>query len=217
MKSPCAAIFFDLDGTLTDTLDDLADAANETLRLYGFPTHDVEAYKYFVGDGIELLFRRCAPQDIDTATLQQLIRKNKEIYGNRWACKSKPYAGIAEMLWELLARNIPLAVLSNKPDEFTPVVVTHFFPDIPFTLVQGSPPDGRAKPDPALALAMAKKLDIIPADIMFMGDTRTDMETAVNAGMIPVGVLWGFRPRSELVAHGARIILEKPQDLFAHI
>ena len=217
MKFPCAAIFYDLDGTLTDTIDDLADAANATLQSYNFPTHDVEAYKYFVGDGIETLFRRCAPKTVAMTTIKELVCKNKEMYAKNWACKSKPYAGITEMLQKLIARKIPLAVLSNKPDEFTQVVVKHFFPNIPFSLIQGSPLNGKAKPDPALALAMAKKLDICPADIMFMGDTRTDMQTATNAGMIPVGVLWGFRPKSELVAYGAKIILEAPQDLFAYI
>lgn len=211
------AVFFDLDGTLLDTLEDLADAGNLALAARGFPSHPVDAYRFFVGDGMETLMRRAAPPDTDEASLDLLTKAMREQYGRNWARKTRPYAGIVAMLEWLASRSMPMAVLSNKPHEFTLLTVERFFPRTPFALVQGSPEGGRAKPEPAMALSMAKSLGLAPAEVLFMGDSRTDMDTAVAAGMLPAGVLWGFRPKSELLAHGARVLLEEPADLFNYI
>ncbi len=217
MPPLCSAFIFDLDGTLLNSLDDLADTANDALEAGGFPRRAVAEFRYFVGDGIENMLRRAAPEGTDAATVAGLVERTRAEYALHWARKTRPYEGIMPMLARLRERGIALAVLSNKPHDFTLDVTAYFFPDVPFAAVQGSPPGGKAKPDPALALQVAAQIGLAPADVFFMGDTRTDMDTATAAGMTPVGVLWGFRPQSELVAHGARILLEKPDDLFLHI
>ena len=215
MKYPCSAIFFDLDGTLLDSIQDLADATNAALRACGLPEHPVHAYNYFVGDGFEMLIQRAAPVDASPELRQRVMQDAREAYRQNWANTSKPYEGIPEMLQELQNRRIPLAVLSNKPHEFTLLTMQYFFPSIHFAYIQGSPPGLRAKPEPALALNMLQELGLKAHDVLFMGDTGVDMITAVNAGMFPVGVLWGFRTEEELRRHGARLVLNKPAELFA--
>ena len=217
MKYPCSAIFFDLDGTLLDSVRDLADATNAALRAFNLPEHPVHAYMYFVGDGFEMLIRRAAPKDADPELQQRVMQQAREAYSQNWARTSKPYEGIPEMLKELQRRKIPLAVLSNKPHDFTLLTMQHFFPSIRFARIQGSPPGLRAKPDPALALEMLQKLGYEAQQVLFMGDTSVDMMTAVNAGMFPVGVLWGFRTEEELRRHGARLILHNAAELFEYI
>ena len=217
MKHPCSAIFFDLDGTLLDSVQDLADATNAALRACGLPEHPVHAYNYFVGDGFEMLIQRAAPEDASPELRQRVMQQARDAYRQNWANTSKPYEGIPEMLQELQNRRIPLAVLSNKPHEFTLLTMQYFFPSIHFACIQGSPPGLRAKPDPALARNMLQELGLKASDVLFMGDTGVDMITAVNAGMFPVGVLWGFRTEDELHRHGARLILNNPAELFACI
>ena len=211
------AVFFDLDGTLIDSLDDLADTTNEVLARYGLPTHPVQDYCYFVGDGIHTMLQRTVPKGTDAAIVDALVAEAKAEYGQHWARKTQVYAGIAPMLVQLQDKGVQLAVLSNKLQQFTSMVVNHFFPHQPFVLVKGSPEGGKAKPDPAMALGMAQELGLRPEEVLFMGDTRVDMETATAAGMVPVGVLWGFRPKEELLAHGAKYLLEQPQDVFYYI
>lgn len=204
------ACFFDLDGTLLDSLEDLADAGNAALASKGYPTHPADAYRYFVGDGMETLIRRAAPQGVEEDVLRLLTQTMRDEYALGWARKTRPYPGITTMLDELRQRGVVLAVLSNKPHEFTELAVRRFFPNTPFARIQGSPKGGRAKPDPALALAMAAELGLAPEEVLFIGDSRTDMDTAVAAGMFPLGVLWGFRPASELTEHGAKALVEDP-------
>jgi phosphoglycolate phosphatase len=177
----------------------------------------VHAYNYFVGDGFEMLIQRAAPEDAGPELRQLVMQQAREAYRQNWANTSKPYEGIPEMLEELQKRALPLAVLSNKPHEFTLLTMRHFFPSIRFARIQGSPPGLRAKPDPALAFKMLKELGLEAHDVLFMGDTNVDMTTAVNAGMFPVGVLWGFRPEEELRLHGARFVLIRPAELFEYI
>ena len=217
MKPEVAAVIFDLDGTLIDSLEDLADAVNTALAEHGLPVHPVEPYKYFVGDGMETLVRRAAPEGTPDGALASVFARVKAEYGKNWAVKTKPYEGVPAMLERLAALGVPLAVLSNKPHEFTGEVVTHFFPETPFAAVLGSPVGGKAKPEPAMALAVAEKLALAPGRIAIMGDSRTDMDTAANAGMLPIGVLWGFRPEDELLSHGAKVVLAKPGDLFYRV
>ena len=214
---PAKAVFFDLDGTLIDSLDDLADTTNDVLAGHGLPTHPVQEYRYFVGDGIHTMLQRTVPTGTDPAVVDALVVLAKVEYGQHWARKTRNYAGIAPMLEQLQVKGVQLAVLSNKLQEFTTMVVSHFFPHQPFVLVKGSPEGGKAKPDPAMALAMAQELGLRPQEVLFMGDTRVDMETATAAGMVPVGVLWGFRPKEELLAHGARYLLEQPQDVLQYL
>lgn len=214
MKPVVSAIIFDLDGTLIASLEDLADAVNIALAAHSFPTHPLEPYNYFVGDGMETLVRRAAPEGTPDAALAAVFARAKQEYAKNWACKTRPYDGIVPMLEKLAAMGVPLAVLSNKPHEFTGEVVRHFFPRTAFTVVQGSPAGGRAKPEPDMALGIAERFSLPPASVGFMGDSRTDMDTAGNAAMLPIGVLWGFRPESELLKHGAKVLLTHPFRLF---
>ncbi|MGO8751043.1 MAG: HAD family hydrolase [Thermoguttaceae bacterium] len=208
------AVIFDLDGTLLDTLEDLADSANAALRELGFAGHPLESYKIFIGDGIENLIRRALPQErLDPATLAHCHELVRSEYSRRWSDKTGPYPGVPELLDALAARGVPMGVLSNKPHEFTSLCVTRLLPGWHFDAVQGATPALPRKPDPAGALAVAAELRTDPAEILYLGDTDTDMRTAVAAKMFPVGALWGFRTAEELTANGARALAKTPIDV----
>jgi phosphoglycolate phosphatase len=208
------AVLFDLDGTLLDTLDDLADSTNLALRQLGLPEHPVESYKRFVGDGFDNLIRRALPQaHSDSATLLKCVNLTREHYAARWAEKTRPYDGIPELLDALTIHGVRMAVFSNKPDEFTQLCVQRLLAGWHFEVVLGARPTLPKKPDPAGALLIARQFQLQPAEIVYLGDTDTDMQTALAAGMFPVGALWGFRTAEELVAHGARTLIQKPLDL----
>lgn len=211
---PATAVIFDLDGTLLDTLDDLADSANEALEAQGFPVHPVDCYRTFVGDGMTTLMERILPETSRTPEhVARLLPRYQTAYDVRWKLKSRPYPGITDLLKALAARGIPIAVLSNKPQAYTEIVMAHFLPDYPFQIIFGQRDTVPRKPDPAGAWEIADKLNLPPAQIFFVGDTSTDMDTATAAGMIAVGVLWGFRQEAELRAHGARHIITAPEEL----
>lgn len=211
------AVLFDLDGTLLDTLQDLADAMNTVLRRFGFAAHPLEPYRYFVGNGMAALVHRALPkphQD-DQALASACLAALKEEYRERWREQTRPYPGIPELLDQLAARQIQMSVLSNKPDEFTRVMVDRFLPHWHFDCVFGERPGIPRKPDPAAALEIAR-LSAIPVEAFaYLGDTATDMLTATAAGMFPIGVLWGFRPAEELTANGAKTLLSRPSELLA--
>ena len=200
---PLHAAIFDLDGTLLDTLDDLADSANEALAAAGFPTHPVESYRTFVGDGMHVLIQRILPAHVqnDPATVTAVLDLYKVAYARRWNLKSKPYPGIDDALRALAAARIPIAILAHH------LASHHFQPAL------GQRDSVPRKPDPAAALEIAAALNLPPASIAFIGDTSTDMETATAAGMFPIGVTWGFRPASELTAFGARALVSHPDEL----
>jgi phosphoglycolate phosphatase len=208
------AVLFDLDGTLLDTLADLADSGNWALGQLGFAEHPTEAYKYFVGDGVENLVRRAVPAGRnDAATVARGAALVREAYAQRWAEKTRPYPGVPELLDALLARAMPMAVLSNKPDDFTHLCVEKLLPRWSFATIVGARPSLARKPDPAGALMIAERLGLAPAEILYLGDTNTDMQTAVAAGMFPVGALWGFRTAEELTASGAQRLIRRPAEL----
>lgn len=213
-NSSFQSVLFDLDGTLLDTLDDLADAMNEALAVMGLPGCTVEQCKYFVGDGVRNFALRALPPDRrDEATLQRLLAVYRECYGRNWAVKTRPYAGVPEMLDGLAARGLPLAVLSNKPDDFTRLVVAKLLPRWTFAAVAGERPPAPRKPDPGAALEIANRIGVPPERFLYLGDTATDMRTAVAAGMFPVGALWGFRTAEELLAGGARVLVRQPAEV----
>jgi phosphoglycolate phosphatase len=210
MNSP-AAVIFDLDGTLLDTLDDLADSANEALAACGLPVHPVNAYRTFVGEGMAVLIERILPPERREPPLfQQVLQTYQSVYSRRWREKSRPYPGIVDMLLALKAKGIPLTVLSNKPQAYTEICMAHFLEGFGFEIILGQRDHVPRKPNPAGALEIAQRLSLDPSRILFIGDTATDMDTATAAGMIPVGVLWGFREEEELRAHGARYIVSDP-------
>lgn len=205
------AVIFDLDGTLTDTLKDIADAMNRALRLHGLPEWPVEAYRYLVGDGAKKLAERAVRDRQELAlSVQKAYQADYEAHA---LVTTRPYDGVPEMLAVFQARGIPMAVFSNKPDADTKNVVSHFFPEICFAQVRGQREGVPVKPDPAGALAVAQALGVQPAEVLYLGDTATDMCCARNAGMHPVGALWGFRTEAELRDSGAEFIAANPLDV----
>jgi phosphoglycolate phosphatase len=205
------AVVFDLDGTLLDTLDDLADSMNSVLEAKNYPTHAVEKYKYFVGDGMRTLVQRTLPEGkSDEMSVESGLSALRDEYAIRWNNKTRPYEGIVEMLEKLSDRDIKLSVLSNKADHFSKLIVSNFFPGCHFELVFGERQGVPKKPDPAGADEIAETLGIPPNECLYLGDTGVDMKTAVSAGMYPVGVLWGFRKAEELVENGAKVLIADP-------
>ena len=208
------AVIFDLDGTLLDTLDDLADSANRVLTSHRLPVHPVDSYRYFVGDGLQTLVERILPEEKrNPETIGQVVLDFKEDYSRNWRVKSRMYAGVDVMLNGLQDAGLVLSVLSNKPHEFTTVCVQQMLPAWTFDPLLGARPDVPKKPDPAAAIEIASLLQLDPAEILYLGDTATDMKTANGAGMFAVGALWGFRTADELTANGAAKIISKPQQL----
>jgi phosphoglycolate phosphatase len=208
------AVLFDLDGTLLDTLADLAGAMNCVLRQRGLPEHPLDAYKRFIGDGVANLVGRVLPPGCDDPALRaECVAAMRAEYARRWDQQTRPYPGVPELLDALSARGLPLAVLSNKPDEFTQLCVARLLLRWRFQTVLGERPGVPRKPDPSGALEIARAFELAPERVLYLGDTGTDMQTAVAAGMWPVGALWGFRDAAELRAHGAAALIERPQEL----
>ena len=206
------AVVFDMDGTLLDTLEDLADAMNRVLAARGLPVHPVDAYRLFVGSGAKNLVLRTLPQDradMAPGCLQDFLRE----YESNWQVKTRLYDGVAELLDALNARRIPMAVLTNKPQEFAELCMGAFLSDWDFALTLGQMPGVPVKPDPAGPRQVIRRLGVDPAEILYLGDTDVDMQTATGAGMFPVGVTWGFRSEEELRASGAAAILHHPLEL----
>ncbi len=212
------AIIFDLDGTLLNTLDDLADSMNRVLNRMNLPAHDTEKYKYFVGDGIEKLAVRVLPPSHQSREMvEKCVIEMKSEYSMHWRDRTHPYPGIHAMLQALKNRAISLNVLSNKPDALTQIAVSSFFPEFSFDHVAGAKKEIPKKPDPTGALNIIKSLDLTSDNFLYLGDTCTDMKTAVDAGIFAVGALWGFRPESELRESGAQALLERPLDILDYI
>jgi phosphoglycolate phosphatase len=211
------AAIFDLDGTVLDTVDDLADSMNEALVAHGLPTHSREAFFHFVGNGVMDLVRRTLPEDIrgDEDRLAKIAASYRESYQRLWNHKTTPYPGISEMLERLQASGLPMAVLSNKPQHFTELCIRHYFPQIRFEPLWGQRDTVPRKPDPTAALDIAQHWGLSPSEIAFVGDTDTDMKTATNAGMFRVGVTWGFRNAAELREHGADVLCGTAAELEA--
>lgn len=208
------AILFDLDGTLLDTLEDLGDTVNLVLAKSGFPTHSIDTYRYFVGDGVAMLFNRALPEDKrNNDVIRVCVHAFCEEYSTNWNIKTKPYDGVIEMLNALTMYGVKMAILSNKPDTFTKQCVAEFLSEWTFDMVLGQRSTLPLKPDPLGAQEIARCLDIPPSSFIYLGDTAVDMKTAVAAGMYPVGALWGFRTGKELLENGAKILVKKPQEV----
>ena len=213
---PFSAVLFDLDGTLLDTLEDIADAANAVLVSQGMPTYSAAAYKLFVGEGVKRLMEKALPADRRSAeAITRCASLFADEYGRRWNAKSRPYDGILPLLNSLREKHLPLAVLSNKPQAFTQQCVDHYFLARTFVCVLGQRDGIPPKPDPAGAIEIANRLSLPPEKIAYLGDSSIDMQTAVRAGMHPIGAAWGFRSREELLAHGAATVIERPAELVA--
>jgi phosphoglycolate phosphatase len=212
------AVIFDLDGTLLNTLEDLADATNMALRNLGYREHDLQAYKYFVGNGIEPLVKRALPESQrNEENLQRCVELMKSEYARRWTNKSRPYPGIPELLEGFTTSGYQLNILSNKADEAIQPIVAALLSRWHFNTVLGATAATPKKPDPTAALSIAEQCGIPPRQTLFLGDTAIDMQTARACGMYGIGVLWGFRPAEELIAGGARMLINEPQDLLPWI
>jgi len=212
------AVIFDLDGTLLNTLEDLGNAMNRVLAKEGFPSHPLDAYRYFVGDGATMLVIRALPEDNrNDDTIQRCLKMFLEDYSQNWNINTKPYEGIPEMLDALAARGLKMAVLSNKPDDDAKRCVAELLPNWDFDMVLGQREGIPRKPDPAGALQITEHFQIPPFEILYLGDTAVDMQTAIAAQIFPVGALWGFRPQKELEENGARAFLKKPMEILTFV
>ena len=210
------ALISDLDGTLLDTLQDLADSVNAALGRLGLHGHELEAYKYFVGDGRRMMALRALPEDHrDEETLEQLCVYITEEYSFGWTSKTRPYDGIPEMLDTLTSRGIRMAVLSNKPHEYTYPIVTEILSRWSFEVIAGESADFPKKPDTTGVQRILAQMNVKPEECLYIGDSGVDMQTASTAGLFPIGVLWGFRTAEELLENGAKLLVEKPADILA--
>jgi phosphoglycolate phosphatase len=215
---PTELAVFDLDGTLVDSIGDLADAMNAVLQDLGHPAHPRDDYRFLVGDGIEILVRRALPPEVIEATnIASVVQQMRREYSTRWTATTRPFPEIPELLVELHARKIRTTVLSNKPDSPTREIVGELFPNNPFAIVRGALDGIPLKPDPTAALEITTSLGVSPQQSVFVGDTAVDMATGVNAGMRSVGVSWGFRDADELVDAGADYIIRRPLELLEFI
>lgn len=211
------AAFFDLDGTLLNTLDDIGSACNRMLAAHGFPEHPLPAYATMVGNGFTRTVERALPPEVfarlSAEEREALAAEARAQYAAHLYDHTVPYAGMTEALSALADCGLTLAVLSNKPDAWTVEIVRHFFPRIPFALIRGARPESPLKPDPEAPLAMLAELGLEPGRCAYVGDSDVDMHTARNVGMVAVGAAWGFRGADELVQAGARLLAAQPAEL----
>lgn len=219
------AVIFDLDGTLLDTLRDIAGAINKGLADMGFPQHPVEDFKNFVGHGQNELVSRALPEAHRNAkNINQLSKKFWDYYDIEWYLNTKTYPGVLYMIQLAVGRKIKLAILSNKAHYFTKKMIRHYFRGAmirhtknPFGIYSGERADKPTKPDPTVAIELAEKLKIAPGNIAFLGDMPVDIQTAKNAGMIAIGAAWGFSGKKVLEDSGADLVFDKPTDFAAFL
>lgn len=208
-------VIFDLDGTLLDTVADLANATNQALDCCGFPTHPVDAYYKFVGNGINKLFARALPADScgeeDVLRIRSLF---VPFYNQHNADSSCPYPGITDLLRRLQSCGVQIAVASNKYHEATVKLVGHFFPDIDFAVIYGQREGVPIKPAPDVVFDILQETGVGAEYALYVGDSGVDMQTAANAGVESVGVTWGFRSEEELREHGAMHIVHAAEEIY---
>ncbi|MBO7259672.1 MAG: HAD family hydrolase [Paludibacteraceae bacterium] len=211
-------VIFDLDGTLLNSVADLAQATNYALSLNGYPTHPEEAYRFFVGNGINKLFERALPEGAKTEENVLRIRETFIPYYNEHKSDlTRPYAGVVDLLESLQDKGLTLAIASNKYMAATVQLVSHFFPSIHFDVVLGQRDDVPVKPHPQIVHDILQHTGYSPADVLYVGDTAVDMHTAHNAGVDVVAVTWGFRPRAELEACHPTHIVDHPLQILSLI
>ena len=206
-------IIFDLDGTLVNSLEDISDAMNKVLSDLNYPTHTYDAYQYFIGSGLRNLVSKALPESNNTEIdiencFNCMINEYREIC----TLKTKPYAGIVELLDNLVSKDIKLAVFSNKADELTKKIASEVFPNY-FNTAVGLSSEALKKPNPFEAIEISKNRNLKTEEIIFIGDSDIDMLTANNANMFPLGVSWGYRTEEELIASGAKLVINSPSDL----
>lgn len=212
-KMKFKGVIFDLDGTLVNSLEDIADAMNSVLKNLDYPTHSYDAYQYFIGSGLRNLVSKSLPETHNNEkSIENCYRLMIEEYRDTCTRKTTSYKGIIELLDYLLLHNIKLSVFSNKSDELTKKITAALFPNY-FDSAVGLTIESLKKPNPSEALAISKSMGLKPEEIIFVGDSGIDMQTATNANMFAVGVSWGYRPKEELIENGAKQVVNHPLDL----
>lgn len=209
-------VIFDLDGTLLNTIADLAQSTNHALQTLGYPTHEESAYNLMVGNGINKLFERALPEG--ERTEENVLRIRREFipyYDVRNADKSRPYPGIPELLNQMQEQGIQLAVASNKYQSATQKLITHYFPNIRFIAIFGQREGISVKPDPTIVTDILDIAKVAREDVLYVGDSGVDMQTAANAGVTACGVTWGFRPRTELETFNPEYIVDEASTIAA--
>ena len=210
MKSQ--ACIFDLDGTLLDTLQDLANSVNIALEDFGQPVRTVEEVRAFVGNGVRKLMQRAVPEGTDEYLGERIYERFLEVYDREKNHYTKPYDGILELIALLKARGIACAVLSNKNDDAVAALCEAHFPNC-FEFTQGMRPGVAPKPAPDALFALCTRMGINPEDAVYIGDSEVDVKTAQAAGMRLVAVTWGFRSREMLAKTGAKEMIDAPREL----
>lgn len=211
-------VIFDLDGTLLDTIADLAESANHALKQLGYPTRDVETIRTFVGNGVNKLLFRALPDEEKTEENMMRMRTHfVPYYDAHNADLSAPYPGIVTLLEELQAKGLRMAVASNKYQEATVKLVKHYFPMIDFVEVLGQREGINVKPDPTIVFDILKKAGVSKEETLYVGDSGVDMQTAINAGVDAIGVTWGFRPRTELEDFHPMGLIDQAEELLGFV
>ena len=211
-------VIFDLDGTLLDTIADLAESANYALKQLDYPTHPVDAIRTFVGNGINKLLERALPAHEQTE--ENIMRMRSHFvpyYDIHNADLSTPYPGIVSLLEDLQAKGILIAVASNKYQEATVKLVKQYFPNIDFVEILGQREGINVKPDPSIVFDILQKANLSKENVLYVGDSGVDMQTAINAEVDAIGVTWGFRPRAELESFQPMGLIDKAEDLLEFI
>ncbi len=213
MPAPKAFVF-DLDGTLIDSLADLAGAINQMLVARGFPIRELSVFPEFIGDGVRALVERALPEGFHEETfILQCVTEYQQHYEKGWRMQTQVYAGMLNTLTQLKASGIRLACISNKPHYFTELCCAHFFPEGTFERVLGHRAEVPKKPDPAGAFELAEAMGLKTEEMAYIGDSGIDMQFATNSGMRAVGVTWGFRSEKELRETGAEVLVHRPEEL----
>ncbi len=211
-------IIFDLDGTLLDTIEDLANATNHALKQFNFPLHDTATYRFFVGNGINKLIERALPEEHKNAdTISMVKHEFLKYYMFHADDCTKPYPGISELLSKLQREGYQLGVASNKMHDATVDLVKRFFPEISFTSVLGQRDGIPVKPSPEILNEIVSTAGVLKSETLYIGDSGIDAQTAINANIQFTGVLWGFRPRRELEEAGAERFVEKPEEILFNL
>lgn len=209
---------FDLDGTLLNSIADLGMATNYALQQSGFPTHELSAYPYMVGNGVSRLLERALPDGHRSEQdLVAVRRKFMAYYGEHNTDYTKPYDGIIDLLSELQARGVKLAVASNKYQSAVDKLIHHYFPMIKWAAIEGQKDDYPVKPDPSIVFDILSKVPTAKSDVLYIGDSGVDMETARRACVESLGVTWGFRPKSELIEYHADHVIDRPEQVLDYI
>lgn len=208
-----AAVIFDLDGTLLNSLEDLADSTNKALALHGFSEHSSEEYKLFIGNGMRQLIKNASPENTDDDKIEQILIDFRAIYIKNYINKTCPYNNIESSLRKLKEMGIRMSICSNKADKMTNEIVEKTIGKEYFDVVFGERDGVPKKPDPASLLEAAEIMKVNPGETIYIGDSGGDMISAKNAGMYAVGALWGFRSKEELENHGAQLLVSDPMEL----